>query len=76
MNKITLDKVPLNTKANICRLECAENIKRRLLDLGMIAGTEIIPVLKSPIGNLVAYQIRGTLIALRQDDTSSVYVYI
>lgn len=44
-------------------------IKRRLLDLGIIPGTKISCVIKSPLGDPTAYFVRGALIALRCSDS-------
>ena len=74
MNIITLDKLPINTLGKVCNINCNESVKRRLLDLGLIKGTAIAPVFKSPFGNPVAYEIRGTIIALRKCDTRCIYV--
>jgi DtxR family Mn-dependent transcriptional regulator len=41
--------------------------RRRLLDLGVVPGTEIQAQFESAAGDPVAYQIRGALIALRRD---------
>lgn len=41
--------------------------RRRLLDLGVVPGTEIQAEFESAAGDPVAYQIRGALIALRRD---------
>jgi len=49
-------------------------IKRRLQDLGLIPGTTVRCVHKSPYGDPVAYGIRGAVIALRSDDAKSVLV--
>ncbi len=68
MNILTLDKLPINTTAKIYNLNCNEILKRRLLDLGLINGTKITPVFKSPLGNPIAYKIRSSTIALRNDD--------
>ena len=46
----------------------------RLLDLGLIKGTEVQSISKSPSGNLVAYLIRGAVIALRAEDASKILV--
>ncbi|MBQ2890507.1 MAG: ferrous iron transport protein A [Clostridia bacterium] len=51
-----------------------ENIKRRLLDIGLIEGTKISCVLKSPSGDPLAYLIRGAVIALRKEDTANILV--
>lgn len=49
-------------------------LKRRLLDLGIVKNTKITPVFKSPSGDPTAFEIRGTLIALRKEDTSLIKV--
>jgi ferrous iron transport protein A len=45
-----------------------------MLDLGLIQGTEIEPLYKSPSGNPIAYQIRGAVIALRSDVSDKILV--
>lgn len=49
--------------------------RRRMLDLGLIKDTKVEAVLKSPSGDLVAYYIRGALIAIRAEDASKIEVY-
>jgi len=46
---------------------CQGSQRRRLLDLGVVKGTEIVPELVSAAGDPVAYRIRGALIALRRE---------
>ena len=67
---MNLCNLPLNTIGIIDNLNCSGNIRRRLLDLGLVKGTQIIPVLKSPSGDPTAYEIRKTLIALRKEDST------
>lgn len=45
---------------------CQGSQRRRLLDLGVVRGTEIRAELVSAAGDPVAYRIRGALIALRR----------
>ena len=66
---MTLDKLELYTTGYIQNLSCNENIKRRLLDLGLINGTSITPIFISPSGDPTAFEIRGTVIAIRVEDT-------
>jgi len=49
-------------------------IRRRLQDLGIIPGTKIECVQKSPLGDPIAYMVRGAVIALRQEDASTVLI--
>ncbi len=46
---------------------CQGAQRRRLLDLGVVRGTEIEAALASAMGDPVAYRIRGALIALRSE---------
>lgn len=72
----TLSKVPLNTTVKINKLHCTGSLRRRLLDLGLVAGTNITPVFKSPSGDPTAYAVRGSLIALRQEDSNFIQVLL
>ncbi len=49
---------------------CQGPQRRRLLDLGVVPGTEIVPELVSSGGDPVAYRIRGALIALRSEQAA------
>lgn len=71
---MTLSDLPLNKTGIITSLNCNENIKRRLLDLGLIEGTTITPLLVSPSSDPKAFEIRDTIIAIRKEDTSKIYV--
>ncbi len=49
--------------------------RRRLLDLGVVEGTEIEAEFASASGDPVAYRIRGALIALRRSEAESVRIF-
>ena len=53
---------------------CQGTQRRRLLDLGVVRGTEITPELVCAGGDPVAYSIRGALIALRRQQASWIRV--
>lgn len=53
---------------------CHGTQRRRLLDLGVVRGTEITPELVSAAGDPVAYRIRGALVALRREQASWIRV--
>ena len=53
---------------------CQGTQRRRLLDLGVVRGTEVTPELVSAAGDPVAYRIRGALIALREKQASWITV--
>lgn len=47
-------------------------IRRRLLELGLIEGTRVECLCRSPGGDPSAYRIRGAVIALRKKDAAGV----
>ncbi len=53
---------------------CQGGQRRRLLDLGVVRGTEIEAALASAAGDPMAYRIRGALIALRREQAEWVRI--
>ena len=47
---------------------------RRLLDLGLVPGTRVACVARSPTGDPAAYRVRGAVIALRGGDAAGIQV--
>ncbi|MEY8356843.1 FeoA family protein [Lachnospiraceae bacterium 54-53] len=74
INEITLNKLPTGKKGVVTALTADGADRRRMLDLGIINGTEIELLYKSPAGNPVAYFIRGAVIALRTDVSEKITV--
>ena len=50
------------------------DIRRRLCELGFVAGTKVKCIAASALGGPLAYLVRGTLIALRRDDAHCILV--
>ncbi|KAA3656554.1 MAG: hypothetical protein DWQ10_15135 [Calditrichaeota bacterium] len=48
--------------------------RKRLMDLGLIPGTEVEAAMRSAGGNPVAYNVRGALIALRSEQADYIHV--
>ncbi len=70
----TLAGVDVGEKVRILDLKCEGAFRRRLLDLGLIPGIEVRAVMMSPLGSPMAYEIRGSIIALRLEDASKIIV--
>ncbi len=76
MVKTHLDNLPLGTYGKVEVLNCKGAIRRRLLNLGIVKGTPIVPILKSPSGDPTAFIIRGSVIALRKEDANLIVVNV
>lgn len=53
---------------------CRGTERRRLLDLGFVAGTKVEVEMISPGGDPTAYRVRGTVIALRREQASLIRI--
>jgi ferrous iron transport protein A len=69
-----LKELTVGKKSRIIKLLAKGIQRRRLLDLGIIPGTEVIVKRRSPSGDPTAYLIKGTIIALREEETSLIIV--
>ena len=71
-----LSDLTSDQRAEIVGLDdaCQGFSRRRLMDLGFTEGAVIRPFLKTFAGDPRAYEVRGTLIALRNDQASQVLV--
>lgn len=61
-------------KEKFRKLLVTGTIRRRLLDLGLIKGTKIVPVLISPSKDPRAFEVRGSLIAIRKEDANKIII--
>lgn len=51
-------------------------MRRRLIDLGFAAGSTVCCVGTAPLGDPKAYLVKGSVIALREDDSEKIIVKI
>jgi DtxR family Mn-dependent transcriptional regulator len=65
----TLAELHLGQQADVVRVSpaCRGLERRRLMDLGIVAGTRVAYERRGLTGGLSAYRVRGTVIALREE---------
>jgi DtxR family Mn-dependent transcriptional regulator len=73
---IRLFELSPGKKAQILALDntCQGFTRRRFLDLGLTPGTRIAPELENSFGDPRAYRVRGTLVALRREQSGLIWV--
>jgi len=64
---LTMANLPPGTQAKVLFLEAEGALRRRLLDLGLVTGTLVAAIGRSPAGDPTAYRIRGAVMALRAE---------
>lgn len=70
----TLNNININDTVTVFSIKDKCNIKRRLLDIGLIPGTKIKLLYISPFRDPKAYLIRNTIIAIRDNDAKEIEV--
>ena len=74
VNLIPLHQLPVGSIGKVRLLTADGQNRRRLLDLGLIYDTSVETLRKSPAGDPIAFEIRGTVIALRTEESSKILV--
>ena len=74
MNTTTLNNLPLCHRAYMSSVNSEGAMRRRLLDFGFAPGNAVTSVLKSPLGDPTAYEIMGSMVALRADSASLINI--
>ena len=74
-NMKSLNTLKQGQTAQVKLLLSTGSIRRRLQDIGLIEGTKVECLQKSPAGDPIAYLTRGAVIALRSEDSSNVLIY-
>jgi DtxR family Mn-dependent transcriptional regulator len=71
-----LSEVPTGAAVEVVALDaaCQGFNRRRLMDMGFTPGARLEPVLSTFAGDPRGYRVRGTLVALRQDQARQVLV--
>lgn len=70
----SLNDLEIGKMGVVLKNDANQNIRRRLLDIGLVKGSIIKPILISPGSDMVAYLIKGAVIAIRKNDTEKIIV--
>ena len=73
-NLSSLADLTVGTTGRISSIELNGLLRRRILDLGMVPGTQVQCIRRSPAGDPIAFRVRNTTIALRSDDASLIKI--
>lgn len=71
---MTLRELPLGKSAKVVKLTGEGAIKRRIMDMGITKGTELIVRKVAPLGDPIEITVRGYELSLRKADAERVEV--
>lgn len=70
----TLKDVPVGVQATVKKLHGEGSLKRRVMDMGITKGVEIIVRKVAPLGDPIEVTVRGYELSLRKSDAEIVEV--
>lgn len=72
VESLTLNQLRVGDRLAVMCVRGENAMRRRLEDLGVVPGTQISCLMRSPLGDPCAYLIRGAVIALRAHDAKQI----
>jgi Fe2+ transport system protein FeoA len=76
MSVKTLGELKKGDKGKIVKISGSGNIHRRLLDMGLVSGSEIEMQGVAPLGDPIEIKIKGYNLSLRKEEAASVEVEV
>ena len=73
---LTLDQVCTGAWTSVAGIETNEALRQRLRDFGLVPGTRVRRRFASPAGDVVAIELRGSILALRKRDLRQIRVHM
>ena len=70
----TLKDVEIGDRAGVVRLHGEGAVRRRILDMGLVKGTEVVVRKVAPIGDPIELTVRGYELSIRRDEAATIEV--
>lgn len=71
---LSMDMLAVGEKAKVMRIYGSGAVKRRLMDMGLTRGTEILVRNYAPLGDPIEITLRGYQLSLRKNEAAQVLV--
>ena len=73
---LRLSDLKAGEKGVVSRVVGDRATRRRLLDMGLTRGTEVVVVRKAPLGDPIELLLKGYNLSLRKNECENVYVLV
>ncbi len=71
---VSLNSLPSGTPGRLVRLEGDRAFRRRLMELGLLPGTDVRVVRRAEIGGVLELEVRRSRITVRTGEAAQVFV--
>lgn len=72
----TLALVPLHTRATLIEVRGERALRRRLMEHGLVPGTEVAVTNVAPLGDPLEISVRGARLSLRRNEAAGLRVRV
>ena len=73
---MTLKDIKIGESATVVKLEGEGAIRRRIMDMGITKGTQILVKRVAPLGDPIELTVRGYQLSLRKEDAKKILVKV
>ena len=70
----TLRDVPIGSSAKVVKVHGEGAVKRRIMDMGITKGVEVLVCKVAPLGDPIEVNVRGYQLSIRKADADSIQV--
>jgi DtxR family Mn-dependent transcriptional regulator len=74
VNTRALSELQPGAKGKVVRITNTEGVRRRLLDMGVVSGAEVVVEGMAPLGDPMEIKVKGYRLSLRKNEAASIYV--
>jgi len=71
---IGLHEVCVKSKVKVVQIVPGSTIRRRIMDMGITIGVDIVVLGKAPMGDPIEIQVRGYKLSLRKNEAKDIMV--
>ena len=71
---MTLKDTPVGEKVKVLKIEGQGAIKRRIMDMGITKGVDILVTKVAPLGDPIEVNVRGYQLSIRKSDAQMISV--
>jgi ferrous iron transport protein A len=72
----TLDELASGEHGIIDGIECAPAVARRLMELGLVPGTDVQLIRRAPLGDPLEVSVRGVRLSVRRSEARHINVAV
>lgn len=71
-----LDELESGERGVIAGIDCEPSVVRRLMELGLVPGTDIEMIRRAPLGDPLEVSVRGLHLSLRRSEARWIHVTV